>query len=148
MSFSELWHNGAKRLLLILIAISFFILLLAAAIFGGIFVLTDRVQAISKKQKEMTDVQSMIASIVNDNTSAIKAHEDAVNEQWLAFQQHSPTFPVPQTEEENGKSDIIIVPPKEKPTPTPRPPKPKVIIRYKSRPTPTPFRFFGNPHRK
>lgn len=146
MSFRELWHNGAKRLLLILIAISFFILLLAAAIFGGIFVLTDRVQTISKKQKEMLDTQQTLSDIVGENTSAIKAHEDTVNQQWLAFQQHTPTLPVPQADSEpDGKAEIVMLPPKQKPTPAP---KPKTIIKYKSRPTPTPFRFFGNPHRK
>lgn len=144
----EMWHNGGKRLLGILIVISCLILLLCAGVALGIFVLDTRIKGLTVRvgvvegDKSLAENQADIRRKVDANTVAITDYQNAINESWKKFQEHNPTQPVPQITEpsqsSDGKSDVIVIPAKSKPTPAPKP-KTRTVIRYKKQPTPKPW---------
>lgn len=145
MTFKDMWHNGSKRLLVILIVISVVILLVVAGVAAGIFYLSIRMEKISAKQGD-------IVGQVNDNTTSISNLSRDVNKGWQSFQKENPTQPVPQILD-GEKPAVVLVPAIESPTPEPAPTvqtrvKTRTVIKYKAKPTPTPFRFFGTPKKK
>lgn len=148
MSFKELWHNGAKRLLLVLICVSLVILLVVGGVAAGIFYLTIRIQNIDSKVESVSDIQGDISGKVEANTASITDLSSSVNEGWQTFQRSNPTQPVPQIADvqvpAEGKTEVVIKPPLAKPKASPTP-KTKTIIKYRSRsrPTPKPFKLFG-----
>jgi len=147
----ELWQNGTKRLLIVLIVISTVIMLLAGGVAIGIFVLDGRVRKIASNQ---TDISAQVL----ENTDAIDDFQKAVNQGWQSYQDANPTQPVPQIVEteakDESKSEVVIKPPLEVPKPSPAAPTPivkqrKVIeYRYRSRPTPTPWTLFPRPAKR
>ncbi len=145
----EMWHNGAKRLLGILIVISCVILLLCAGVVLGIFVLDGRIRGLNQRvgvvegEKSLAENQAEIRRKVDANTVAITDYQNAINESWKAFQNHNQSLPVPQitepTKGSDGKVDVVVIPPQAKPTPLPKEKiKTRTVIRYKKQPTPKP----------
>ena len=147
----ELWQNGTKRLLIVLIVISTVIMLLAGGVAIGIFVLDGRVRKIANNQTTISDQ-------VAENTDAIDDFQKAVNQGWQSYQDANPTQPVPQIVEteakDESKSEVVIKPPLEVARPSPAAPTPVVkertrtVIKYKSRPTPTPWTLFPRPSKR
>jgi hypothetical protein len=142
MTLQDMWHNGAKRLLLVLIGISVVILLIVGSVAAGIFYMSFRLDKINMQVSVVSAKQEEMVGQVKGNVDAIAGLTDSVNEGWNTFQKSAPTLPVPQIADEVvGKPEVLIKPPiaKSKPTQTP---KVKTVIKYKSRPKPTPAPWF------